>query len=134
MCFRRFSIITLLTLFVGFSSAWSAPDSKRPIDDPAGFFERFRRSKQPIEGPVSRWKRWKQRKHQERLAEQALRDKRYRMMHRRMMSKKLVEGFSRRLKRRSSMWLWVGGAAGVYTVKYLCDSGGLGCERKEKSD
>lgn len=129
-CVQRILWLLLISLSVDLA----ARDSKRPIDDPAGFFERFRRSKQPIEGPVSRWKRWQQRKHQERLAEQALKDKRYRMMHRRMITKKLAEGVAKRMRRRSSMWLWVGGAAGVYTIKYLCDSGGMGCQRKDTDE
>ncbi len=45
--------------------------------------------------------------------------------------KKINDAIAKRIQKRGHVFVWVTLAAGIITIKYLCDRGGLGCQRKK---
>lgn len=80
------------------------------------------------------WQRWRARAAEKTAAEKVELERLRRAHHRRVVTKKIADGLSKRLKRRSNLWFWVIMGSSVLTIKYVCDQGGLGCKGKDEGE
>ena len=51
--------------------------------------------------------------------------------HQRRIHNKIGDAVAARIKRRGHVFFWVVLGVSVYGAKYMCDRGGLGCQRKK---
>ena len=90
---------------------------------------------QPKHNRLSAWlQKRKELRELERKADNVEAERRAAFRQQLATKKKINDAIAKRIQKRGHVFIWVALAAGIITIKYLCDRGGLGCRSQEEKD